>query len=185
MAQWHLCYLQLLPLPLPLPPLPPPLPHNVDQAPWRKHGSDVQAPRPGPLSRSASQPATRAMAQSRPINPNQGQSSRHSDGRPLRTANYCQAPRLDWPWPPACACLRVSRPRPSCWPMCFSRPVAQSLASRGANFTHIHPSPPQQPSAGSHRYTVCAVVLRFWPRCCSLVTAPAVLSLFSRHPPAH
>jgi hypothetical protein len=26
--------------------------------------------------------------------------------------------------------------------MCFSRPVAQSLCSRGANFTHIHPSPP-------------------------------------------
>jgi hypothetical protein len=60
MAQWHLCY------------LPPPLPHNVDQTRHRGGSTAaIQAPRPGPLRRSASQPATRAMAQSRPINPNQ------------------------------------------------------------------------------------------------------------------
>ena len=35
--------------------------------------------------------------------------------------------------------IRVSPARPSCWPLCFSGPVRQWVASHGHDFTHIHP----------------------------------------------
>jgi hypothetical protein len=164
MAQWHLCY------------LPPPLPHNVDQTRHRGGSTAaIQAPRPGPLRRSASQPATRAMAQSRPINPNQAAT---------RTPVFC-ALQTTARHPGLIGLIGPCR-----LPACFT-PPAELLAD--VFFAPCRPIA-RQPRRKLHSYpplappttlTVCAVVLRFWPRCCSLVTAPAVLSLFSRHSPAH
>jgi hypothetical protein len=144
----------------------------------------VQAPRPGPLSRSASQPATRAMAQSRPINPNQGPSSRHSDDRLLRTANYCQAPRPDWidwlawPLPPACVFHAPGRAAGRC----VFRALSPNRSPAAAQTSLIStPRPPTTstatPSALSSfasgpllftRYGTSCPVPRFSPFTCTL-----------------
>jgi hypothetical protein len=126
-----------------------------DQAPWRKHGSDTGAS--AWPAQTVSQPASHSG--NGPIKANQSQSSRHSDARLLRTANYCQAPRLDWPdWPLPPACVFHAPGRAA--GRCVFRALSPNRSPAAAQTSLIStPRPPNNPHRLRCRPSLLATLL--------------------------